>query len=50
MLRLPYENIFGHGHQRLSQHRAAMGTEPFRAILRGTLRPLALAAGHLAAF
>ena len=34
----------------LSQRRAAMGSEPFRAILRGTLRPLALAAGHPGCF
>lgn len=34
----------------LSQRRAAMGSEPFRAILRGTLRPLALAAEHPGCF
>lgn len=34
----------------LSQRRAAMGSEPFRAILRGTLRPLALAAEHTGCF
>lgn len=34
----------------LSQRRAAMGSEPFRAILRGTLRPLAIAAEHTGCF